>query len=702
MEILMTGKLASITEEVAQQLLMNHKVAFASSDLVPEHLGKRATPFQISPHDPDFEKIFSSYHFDAVIYFAQPLYAEQEYYDEYQDLECCLRLCAKHDISRFLYLQPKYHVDFHERLPDNDLGVLFSACDLLCDYYRKRCAMKLLTCRIPCLYGYGETTSVLGDAVHQAQNKASVLFCGAKDQYCGLLSQKDLGELLLRILENWVEGYEQIDIPAGDVLTFGELGAAIKTFYPTVRLSYSQNLHTMDVSFSADAVKQEYDWIPLINPVDDLEQIISELSDVQEEENTSVMTRIKAFIKKHSFVIKMIELVLGFILMELLNRVTGTTIQFRYIDFRLLYIVLLGTIHGMKTGLVAAAFASVSLLAAMIGGHSNWNAVIYDIDTWLPYVFYFLLGAVTGYVKDRLRSENEFLTEEKAKLEEKYILLNEFYVSALQNKDKYKMQIMSYRDSFGRLFDITKSLDSTMVDEVFNQALYALEGILDNHSVCIYRIDKEMRFGRLIVCSKEIVNVADKSINLSSLERMLDKFETEELWVNRDRLLGYPEYAVPIYHDGRPLALIALQKASYEQMAVYYENLVKIICGLIKISLVHALEYSELIEDDIYLPGSRIVNNEYFGKMVQIKEEMAQNGVSEYVLIHFATTPQNRIDVANKITSLIRTTDVLGLGRDGELYLCLNQTNESNLHIVLNRLQASGLNFHEIDAERQG
>ena len=137
-------------------------------------------------------------------------------------------------------------------------------------------------------------------------------------------------------------------------------------------------------------------------------------------------------------------------------------------------------------------------------------------------------------------------------------------------------------------------------------------------------------------------------------------------------------------------------------MAVYYENLVKIICGLIKISLVHALEYSELIEDDIYLPGSRIVNNEYFGKMVQIKEEMAQNGVSEYVLIHFATTPQNRIDVANKITSLIRTTDVLGLGRDGELYLCLNQTNESNLHIVLNRLQASGLNFHEIDAERQG
>ena len=58
------------------------------------------------------------------------------------------------------------------------------------------------------------------------------------------------------------------------------------------------------------------------------------------------------------------------------------------------------------------------------------------LDTWLPYIFFFLIGAVTGYVKDRLRSENRFLSEEKQILEDKYILLNE---------DVYKRQILKRR-----------------------------------------------------------------------------------------------------------------------------------------------------------------------------------------------------------------------------------------------------------------
>lgn len=112
----------------------------------------------------------------------------------------------------------------------------------------------------------------------------------------------------------------------------------------------------------------------------------------------------------------------------------------------------------------------MSLLISFLTYQTNWVVTAYDIDTWLPFIFFFLIGAVTGYIKDRLRNENRFLTEEKALLEEKYVLLNEFYASALQNKDKYKRQILSYRDSFGRLFDITKSLDSTVVDEIFREA----------------------------------------------------------------------------------------------------------------------------------------------------------------------------------------------------------------------------------------
>lgn len=698
MDILLTGRLLSLSAGISEPMTVHHKVVAASDDLVSGRFGKTVVPFQISPHDPEFERIFHAYNFETVIFFSQQLYASEPYYEEYQDLENCLRLCAKHDVRQFVYLQPGLlGQESGEELPDSDLGMLFSAGSQLCDYYRRRQDIAIVRLRVPCLYGRGETASVVGDALHQARSRASILFRGPEGQRCGFLSQEDMGELLLRVVESWPADLETIDVPAASVLTFQELGGLFHTEFPTARLSYSHTAPTAETVIDSDVPRREFDWLPLRRVEEELPALNQALDAAPEKEKSSLFTRLSAFLQAHSFIVKLAELIIGFLLMELLNRVTSTTIQFQYIDFRLLYVVLMGTMHGMKTGLGAAGLASLSLLAASIGGHSNWAATVYNIDTWLPYIFYFLIGTVTGYVKDRLRNDNRFLTEEKAILEDKYVLLNEFYASALQNKEQYKTQIMSYRDSFGRLFDVTRSLDSTLVEKVFREALNALEGILDNKSVCLYSCDDKMLFGRLIACSREINGVTDKSLMLSRLERMTSEFRDGEVWVNRDRLLGYPEYAVPLYRDGTPIALIVLQKVRFEQMAVYYENLVKVICGLVKISLVRALEYTEQIEDEVYLPDSHIMTAEFFGDVIRVKEEMAENGVSEYILIRFDTTPRNRMQVGKSLAGLVRTTDVIGLGPDGELYLCLTQTNQENIGPVLKRIRRSGLTFTETD-----
>lgn len=444
-------------------------------------------------------------------------------------------------------------------------------------------------------------------------------------------------------------------------------------------------------------MKKEYDWIPLLSLQEELQELTAYSEKTVATEKQTVKMKILSFIRKHSLVVKLIELVLGFLMMEFLNRLTATTVQFNYIDFRLLFIVVMGTIHGMKTGLAAAALASVSLLSAFISGHSKWEAVAFDIDTWLPYIFFFLIGAVTGYVKDRLRNENRFLAEEKQNLENKYVLLNEFYISALKNKEQYRTQIMSYRDSFGRMFDITKRLDSTTVEHIFLEALYALEGVLDNHSVCIYRCEEQMQYARLIICSKEVFAITEKTLKLYEFDKMVPELKDGNVWANRERLLSYPEYATVLYHDDKPIALITLKKASHEQMSVYYENLVKIICGLIKISLIRAIEYNSKIETEKYIPNSRILKNEYFSELVQNKETMAQSGTSEYMLLRIGATPETRIDIANKITSIVRSTDEIGLGKDGSLYLCLSQTNNKNVQHVLERMKKMGLDFSAAD-----
>lgn len=702
MDILFTGCLSYLTDNIARSLLDGgHNIAFASSDMNTELLGKKIAPFNISPSSYEFERIFNSHNFNIVLFFSQGLYQKEPCYNEYQDLENLLKICANHEINQIVYLQPKHCGIQSNRIPEHDLVMLFEALDNLCDFYRKSKGMSIIKCNVPLIYGYGESKSVIGNAILQARSSGTVNLYGAKDQRCGFISERDLGEILLRICESWTLLYDELDIPSADIYTFNELGELLKKEFSTARLSYTTYPVTADTDFDGKAIKQEFDWIPFTRLKSELPELVKESDENAAAEKVGFKAKLKSLFSTHSFLVKLFEIIIGFLIMELLLKITSTMVQFNYIDFRLLYIVVLGTIHGMKTGLAASALASISLLSATISTHSKWEAVAFDIDTWLPYIFYFLIGAVTGYVKDRLRNDNSALKDEIAVLEDKYVTLNEFYVSALSNKEQYRTQIMSYKDSFGRLFDITKKLDSNTVEHVFLEALYALEGVLDNHSVCIYRCEENMQYARLIICSKEIFNITEKSLKVSEHDKMLPELYDENVWVNRERLVGYPEYATVLYHDDKPIALITLKKATHEQLSVYYENLIKIVCGLIKISLIRAIEYNSKTETEKYISGSRILKNEYFAELIKNKEEMAQSGTSEYVLLLISATPENRNAVANKISSLVRNTDELGLGKNGELYLCLSQTNTQNIQYVLDRLKKCGLNYGTVNTDEQ-
>ena len=90
-----------------------------------------------------------------------------------------------------------------------------------------------------CIYGYGETASAVGSAVGQARITGAVSLYGDCGQDCAFISQKDFGELLLRIMDSWPDTYDEIDVPPGDVMKFDESGSLLKEEFPTVRISYA-------------------------------------------------------------------------------------------------------------------------------------------------------------------------------------------------------------------------------------------------------------------------------------------------------------------------------------------------------------------------------------------------------------------------------------------------------------------------------
>lgn len=708
MEILITGRIGALTAPFFERL-QAHKVVLASEDLPKTEKGSRVVPYAFGLLEPSFEKLYHSYSFDTVLFFAERLEEGADYYNELRDLEQVLRLCVRNDVSRVLYISSTSVyagldsvTEDSEPVPATSMGVVLAACEKLCDYYRHNHQMEIVILHTPCLFGYGEDVSLVGRAVAQAETQGAVRFAGPENQLCDFLSQEDLAELLARLLDTWPQGYPVINVPGAQALTFSQLGAAFQREFPTVRLSYQANWAPISLPIGSRIPRQEYDFVPVLAVDDELARVTEKYREAVRPPKRSLREKAREFVTAHAILVHLVELVVGFLLMEGLNYLTRTSVQFQYIDFRLLYVVVLATLHGLKTGLAAGGLACLSLFLQYMDNGVDWRVLAYNVDNWIPFACFVLMGAVAGYTRDRMRNDLTFLRRDKDELEQRYIFLNELYVSALQNKSQFKNQIMSYRDSFGRIFEVTRRLDTVLADEVFKEALAAMEDILDNQSICLYSIDKNSHFGRLMVCSKAIGQTTGKSLDLSQYGLMTPSFEEGEVWSNTGRLLGYPDYAAPIYRDGSLVALVTIQKVKFEQMTMYYRNLIKILCGLIQASLLRAIEHDAYTEENLYLPGTRILRPEQFQKVLALKEQMEEEAISEYSLLRIAVNPTELTAVGNRISDHLRSIDVLGQGEDGALYLILTQTGEENVGVVLERLRRSGIEFQSAEAPVSG
>ena len=70
MEILITGRLKSITTSLLDKLTAQHKVVLLSDDINKNVIGQNCRYFVQSINQASLIKLFSSYSFDSVIYFA--------------------------------------------------------------------------------------------------------------------------------------------------------------------------------------------------------------------------------------------------------------------------------------------------------------------------------------------------------------------------------------------------------------------------------------------------------------------------------------------------------------------------------------------------------------------------------------------------------------------------------------------------------
>lgn len=590
-----------------------------------------------------------------------------------------------------------------ERLYDVPTGktLLVSEMENLCREYAKLYKITVKIIRSPYLYSEQYEKDFLNTVFREISAEQKITFQEDESQRMFFMSMQDLAELMYKIFDNWDEDEEILNIADGFDHCFKDLGDKLTELCPHLKVSYARYSIMENMLKDDKIIRYKYGWFPKISILEELPELYEHY---QERNNLKEgrLDSLKHIISKHKAAVRVAEFAAFFILFELLNGIAGNQAQFKMIDLRLIFVVLFGSTYGINYGIAAAAAESLSLIRAFEAEGSSWYVLFYEPSNWIPFIFYFAVGAICGYIRMKNKDNVQFIKEENNLLQEKFLFTREMYQETIEDKNLYKKQILGSKDSFGKIFDITRKLDVIQPQELYIETIRVLEDVLENKTFGLYTLNRENGYGRLETASAQVQGNYPNSIKLSEYSAAMEELENGNVWANREFLEKYPMYMAGVRKNGELVMLICIQQVSREQMSLYFLNLFKILSGLVETSLLRALEYQKAVEYRQYVKGTHILKTEYFEERLKVQHDMREQKLASYVLLKVEYSEMSLKEADEILRSKVRENDVWGISESKELYLMLVQMDKEALPIILARLKQAGLVCRQIDEELTG
>lgn len=257
---------------------------------------------------------------------------------------------------------------------------------------------------------------------------------------------------------------------------------------------------------------------------------------------------------------------------------------------------------------------------------------------------------------------------------------------------------MGRHDSFGKIFAVTQELDVLNPRDIYRKCCELLGEILDNDTVTIYHVSGES-FTRLVAASPAISGDALRSLALDDLKAMMDGEDRSGLWVNRKLVPGLPMFAYVMERDGAPAVFIFVRRAAEGQMTLYYQNLFRILCGLVESALGRAFDYEAVAQDKRCIAGTHVLNQDAFAQELLAAQTLADNKMGSYLLLRVVPGSEPVGELVGAIGSAIRESDAAGLVNGDMLYLLMRQANNGDLPVIQARLAAKQITVEHVDGE---
>lgn len=703
MEVLVVGNTAYVDDDFcAKAFPDDHVQVVAADDAQRDGSSSHGSWKELLRH------LDQAYEFDRVVYLSTYLTPRTETFGDIDLLRSVFRACMGRRVQLLFVTGPAgaectgdaASIDDAPNAADaiaqTGKGIIARAANDLCRYYASQDGIQAKILCTPYLYS---ASAALSDPflvpLFEACSTGSVALQGAADAPLPLLCAEELAVLVHRIFDSWDATFETLDVADAFHRTAGDLGEALQDLFPGLSVAYGDSAGQKLPA--GDTVRKRYGWFQRYDPLRDLSTIHARWVNTRTKKANPLRATIDR-IRLRTLPIKCLETGAAWVLFEVLEHLFSQSAQLNVLDYRLLYVVLIGTLYGLDFGLIAALLASMGLAVSYFALYGyTFQGLFYEPSNWLPFIAYFVVGAVCGYVQLRNNEAIKAERDENELVRNRNTFLTRLYHDAIEDKRAYKRQIVGRHDSFGKIFAVTQELDVLNPRDIYRKCCELLGEILENDSVTIYHVSGGA-FARLVAASPAISSDAPRSRSLDDLAPVLNS-AISGLWVNRALTPGLPMFGYAIERDGASAVLIFVRHVAESQMTLYYQNLFRILCGLVESALGRAFDYEAVAQDKRCVAGTCVLNHDTFGQELAAEQALADNKMGSFLLLRVVPGMEPVGELVGAIGSSIRESDAAGLVDGDTLYLLMRQATEADLPVICARLAAKQITVEPVDSE---
>lgn len=614
-----------------------------------------------------------------------------------------LNLSAKNKITKFIYISsvsvygnteilPAKEEDVTEPVTIN--GVSKLTCEIYCRKWSELYNLNTLILRVSNAYGPRQVANaefgIIASLIERVINSQDLIVNASNEQTRDFIYVEDVAQVVYKSVESDLQGIYNVSY--GSETSINTIVEFIKSTSNVKGIVKYESNATAARHFFAEnkKIKRELDWVPLHNIEEGIKKTLSwqishpvEKSDRNKKEN-----KLGSYFYK--VVMPYIENLLAFVTIVLVSIFLKEGVTGNLPLFLSLYILFIGIAYGTRQSIICVILSSGLYIYNQMSLGREPVSMFYDSGTLFQISLFILIGLAVGYTIDKKESKISDKTNELELLQAKYDFLTGIYDETRIVKEQLHSQIVSSEDSFGKVFNLTKQLDSLEPEVVYYSTIHVIESVMKSKKVALYVLDAKGYYLRLMSKSNiEEFNIPN-SIKVEENEMMRDIIHNKTMYVNKYLDPSMPLMMAPMIDKKRVVAIAAIYDAEFDNITLYYKNLFQGVVGLISTSISKAVKFENLMVDKKYIKDTLIMKDEYFANLLKIKLDAKGQVNIDFVLLEINTGNAKLDELSHIITNNLRDNDYIGM-IDNQLYVLLSNTNASQSRKVIERLSADGV-----------